>query len=481
MLVLPLLLAHPVAHAGPVRCLRVGRGVYERPALSKPVSMVSDVVPVRVWYAQEDPLGAAIAETTLAAAEQAWAVQVHEIGFREPLLPDAEDGPEFDIYLVEYYEEAAYVAPDPGPDPVRGDGYSSISSYMVLDHRIKPELVASYVAHELNHASQWTYDWTELTLPLWEGTATAAERWTLGGHYDWGWAVPSFQEVPWMPALVGDSTWSWHEAEQGYFYEYGSALWVMWLDEAFGDGAGAGGVALWEATASEGRRREPDVVDAFGVVAGTSPLEALAELAEVRWRVGPDAGLVSLVDADGWPADRQVAAERFTGDDLPLRGPPETFPMITGQAFAEIDLSGARRRARSTLEISVASASGLDTALTVMWWATDGTTGTEIATDEPHEVSLPARDLERVVVGITNGGPPGWDGDDDPYVPGDQEWAVEIARGGCGCAAAPGLAPVGLGGVLLLFGVARRRRVRRSATRSSPRRATARTPPPRPA
>lgn len=459
MLWMTALLSGP-SWAGPVHCVRMPRGTaYERPFLLAPVSLRSEAYPIRVWHAAGDLRAEAIADAVLDAAERSWAIQVDTIGFRPPTLPDAEDGPEFDVYLVEYYEEAAYVAADPGPDPERGDGYSSISSYMVVDHRLPLDLVDAYVAHELNHASQWSYDWTESTLPLWEGTATAAERWTLGDDYDWALPVPSFQEVPWMPALVGSGSTAWQQFELGYFYEYGASLWVMWLDEAFGDGAGAGGVALWEATASEGRRREPDVVDAFAEVAGGDLLGALGELAAVRWWVGDEWAPGGLIDAPGWEADRRVAVESFDVGDLPLDRAPGQAPFVTGQAFALVDLRDAAFHRRDVLQISAPSDAGLGTALTVLWWTDGGEAGSEVVVGDPPTLELPAPGVERLLVAISNGGPRGWDGDDGPYLPGDQRWVIDVVRDrGCGCAPASGPMPAGAAVGLVMLGLLGRRR-----------------------
>ncbi|MEZ4241172.1 MAG: hypothetical protein R3F59_34435, partial [Myxococcota bacterium] len=59
-----------------------------RPTFSEPVSLVGETFPVRVWHEAHDPAAAALAPAVLAAAELAWQVQVDEIGFRPPVLPD---------------------------------------------------------------------------------------------------------------------------------------------------------------------------------------------------------------------------------------------------------------------------------------------------------------------------------------------------------------------------------------------------------
>ena len=463
----------------PHDCVRLHRG-YARPVL--PDTLISQTHPIQVWYDSSHDNSVEIAPAVLASMEHAWEVQVNDIGFLPPTLPDVDDGPNFDVYLIRYYPFSAYVAADYTPDVVAGDGYNSQSSYMVIDRRMPMEYVDAYVAHEFNHASQWSYDFSEFTLPIWEGTASAAERWTLGPTYDWAQPVASFQEVPFMPTLVGDATYVYEPYGAGYYFEYGASLWVMWLDEFYGDGQGSAGVALWEATANEGYSYEPDAVDAFAEVAGMPMADALGEFAIARFLTGRDWDDRGLSEAAEWGPARRVPADPLTADDLPLAEHPPTMPaFVTGQSFLDLDLTRGTlpdgADAATDLRITVGSASGLESALTVLWWHADGTVGDDVVSGATPHSRVSLNGLERVVIAITNVGPRGWDGDDDPYALGDHTVSVQFEtdgvidnivraspRSGCGCAsggrAASGLVVV-LGGLLL-----RRRRRATAAPRS---------------
>ncbi|HHO53806.1 MAG TPA: hypothetical protein ENK18_23765 [Deltaproteobacteria bacterium] len=417
--------------AFPHDCFRFDRsGV--RPLIPNATSLPSALYPVRIWYDPTHDNSADIVDDVLASVELAWSVQIDTIGFNPPFLPDVADGPEFDVYLAQELPLSAYVAADWIPDPIPGDGYSSQPSYMVIDYRMPRSLVDGFVAHEFNHASQWGYDATELTWPIWEATATAAEKWTLGPDYNWASPVSSFQEVPYMPTLVGYGSYIWYQLGLGYYFQYGAAMWVLWLDESFGDGAGSAGVELWEEAANEGYMLEPDVVDAFEVVSGMDLPSALASFAVPRFLTGDDWDPRGLEGADEWGAARAVPAQPLTAADLPLVDYAHpAAPHITGQAFVDVDLTLGGLPKPSTKEalwavISTSSVDGLQTGLTAMWWGSDGSVGDRIAAGTAPAIELPLDGLDRLVIAISNAGPAAWDGDDNPYVPGDQVLSLEL-------------------------------------------------------
>src|SRR5690242_941968 len=97
---------------GPTGCAEARAVAFARPPLENPASIASDLRPIRVWYDATHAYSAELAPLALAAVERAWEVQVDALGFRAPFLPDAADGPEFDVYLVDYQPYAAFVAGD---------------------------------------------------------------------------------------------------------------------------------------------------------------------------------------------------------------------------------------------------------------------------------------------------------------------------------------------------------------------------------
>ena len=403
---------------GPCRsALRTGA----RPAYTD--TLTSAIFPLKVHYNR--PEDATRAQLVLDYAELSWQVQVEELGFRAPQLPDDEDGPELDFYLSNVGAGLAYAQAISWDDQVVGDAYNSAAAFMVVDQELPEAWVPSYISHEFNHVLQWGIDFTEMTLPLWEGVAVAAQDWTLG--YDAGnWAldVDSFQEAPWLPALVGDSYEAWYRWNVGAYFEYGSALWMMHLDEVVGDGDGSYGPLLWEHTAQEGLPNEPDVVDAFAETAGVELGQALNDLARTRWLIGAEWDARGLAEAQNWDATRGVPFESRDASDLPLTDFVfSPSPMVTGQAYIEV---GGLNTA-DTL-VATANSSTLHSGVLVLWWGTDGSVGEEQAHGVDPSVELPLASIERVVIALTNLGPEDWDGEQDPYVQGDQTLQLALVQ-----------------------------------------------------
>jgi hypothetical protein len=345
---------------------------------------------------------------------------VDSIGFNPPTLPDSAEGPELDIYLAAVGAGQAYVEPEAFPevDLVVGDGQSGTPVYMAIDQDLPDAWVASFVAHEFNHVLQYATDFTEFTLPIWEGTATAAQTWTLGPDGEWDYDVYTFQEAAHSPALLGDSGFVYPMEGLGYMFEYGAALWVMHLDQVLGSGDGTMGAALWAATANEGRPNEPDVLEAVATASGLPYGSFLNSLARSRWLVGPEWDPRGIPDAKDWGWWERIVFARLETADLPATHVPWPAPQITGVTYLEVvDLDTVPP---ATLEVEVESRDGLLSAVIVMTWASDGSVGEAEAWGEDPSVSVPTEGLDRVVIGLTNMGAADFDGDSWPYRDGDQ-------------------------------------------------------------
>lgn len=422
------------ALAAPVGgCLVDARGsVPVRPQIPNAVSVVSEQHPVRVWYDPTHVPSTALAPEVIDLLDGAWDAQVDRIGFRPPVLPDAIDGPELDVYLVQTEPLATYVAADAEVDAVAGDGHNSAPAFVIADREMPLGVAPAAFAHAFNHVLQFATDFSEPSLAMWEGTATAAQEWTVGADLShWAFDVPSYQEVPSYPALTGDSAATVPATGLGATYEFGAALFVMFLDEKLTAGAGAGGVGLWETAANEGPGGEPDGVDAFSQVAGMGLGSALGSLAVVRFLTGDDWDPRGLGLAKTWAGAFEVPRQRFTGVDLPMAALAlEPAPMITGTTYVDIDLTAGIPASNTLgdpwLSVTMSSASTLDSGLVVLVWA-EGVDPYEVsAVGDAPQVLLPIPGLTRIAVAATNLGPPGWDGDDDPYVAGDQTLAFAV-------------------------------------------------------
>ena len=363
---------------------------------------MSDTYPLRVHFADGYEARAAAA---LAAAEVAWAVQVDELGFAAPVLPDDAAGPELDLYLADLapWEGWAWAPDQEDHDPT--DGRSAAAAYIAFDRDVPDKWLAPYVAHEFNHVLQYAYDVHEAAVTPWEATAVAAQKWTLGDAASlWDVDVPDFQAVPWAPVLVGDSYVLADRFGIDGFYEYGAALWVVALDEEFGDGEGAIGPLLWEATAQEGSVNEPDFVDAVAEVAG---------------------GLGPAMDT--------IARARIARGD----GAHDEAPMITGQIFFEgVLLASIDAPAPQFSIVEVGDWIG------VSYLGPEGWDGD----DDPWD----QRDVDLIL-------------DDDDTPAGELEDDEPGVATACTCSTGPDRASSGLLGAYLVLSAARRRHSRCSS------------------
>ena len=213
----------------------------------------------------------------LAAIDEAWLVQVEQLGFNAP-LPDGglgvDDG--LDVYLSHFETGGAggaYVTCDgQGADCTdfqAGDGLASTPSFIVIDPELDDATLRRYCHHEFNHVLQYATDFEEPFLDLWEGTATAAETWTDPTAMLDQPPLLDYQNYPWVSAVLQDGYWLDDEYGIWGYYEYGAVLWVMWMDQRWGDGNGSVGPALWAAVANDPGENEPDLLDAWDSVAGS--------------------------------------------------------------------------------------------------------------------------------------------------------------------------------------------------------------------
>ena len=282
---------------------------------------------IRCHWEQEEDIDRC--QDVLQYAEEAWAAQVDGIGFPAPAAD--EDGV-FDLYLYRESSGGAFTSCSEWWDDT-DDGFSACPAYIALANSISDAEMASFVAHEFNHALQYAMDFNEPTLPIWEGVATAAEAWTYPGElYPTVAYIGDYQATPWM-GLLGDGYFLWDAYNIWSYYEYGAALWILHLDAVYGDGAGAAGLALWLNSSQEGLPNNPDVIDGYDATTGDWK-EALLSLSAARVRVGQD-------DAPSWSSFTGTASKlafeaQLDASELPATVTPKIMPYSTGSVYVNI-------------------------------------------------------------------------------------------------------------------------------------------------
>ncbi len=248
-------------------------------------------------------------------------VQIEQLGAWPP-PPDrgvgGTDG--FDVYLDPRERETAYVQGS-SRDVDSDDGRAAVTSWMVLDPRLEPDVLPVWLAHEFHHATQFATDAAEPSLALWEGGAVWAEEATWPGQgtsADW---IPDFQATPWW-SLLGDGYGLLRQHNLWSYYEYGAVHWLQHVEQT----TGLDPIALFRAGAQEGWRNEPDVLDVLDDHGGWE--QALLAYARDRAKGPPPAIEGALTPAtptwqpDPPPSDLGMVFARVHGSgEVNIRAP----------------------------------------------------------------------------------------------------------------------------------------------------------------
>src|SRR5690606_13288850 len=133
------------------------------------------------------------------------------------------------------------------------------------------------------------------TVMFQEATAVVQERLAFPEAATWYEYIGDFQRRPHAPLFVDGVQWQQLTGEPS-FYEYGAALFFLYLEQEHGDGSGALLRALWEAGAQpdDVGENDPDWMDAVESELGVDVADLLLDFA--TWRVLVNA---RAVDGDG--------------------------------------------------------------------------------------------------------------------------------------------------------------------------------------
>jgi len=327
----------------------------------------------------------------------AWDVQVDAIGFQAPMLTD-EDGV-LDVYITDEYTYGGAYVYGPGTDEDPDDGLSGCHSYMALDPSIRDDELESYVAHEFQHVLQYATDFREPSYPIWEGVAEAATQWTLGPPYG-DYTSPlfyaaDFQEEPWA-GILADSGILDVDYDLYSYYEYGSILWFLYLEQHFGDGTGSSAAELWMSMAQEGAPNEPDVIDAHDTLTGDWQEAVLGVQLERAW-IATEANPAWAGDYD---TPTLAVAITEVADGLPAELTPEIAPFATGVVYFQLE----GLEDGEDLELVVDGSEDVDWGLVL----TDGSTH---ATVLGATTTWTGTGVDPLTIGVVHLGAPEWDAD----------------------------------------------------------------------
>ena len=245
----------------------------------------SPAYPIRVAYVQETELP--LAQAVLAAAEEAWRLEIDTWGFLPPPLVTSEG--RYRIYVDDTgMGGGGYMVPvDFHWDTPWDDCYS----YVVIDRLNDSTDVGPVVAHELSHATQGAMDCLE-TITFWENTSTFIMAEVGQGGRGWQDAfLPYFQDYP-EESVAGGG----YEDEELASFWYGGFLWPHFLGGLYGGEEHPAVLVrrIWEGAMQEsgGNANEVSYLRAIDEVlaarAGASLDEAFLHFTVSRFLLGPN-------------------------------------------------------------------------------------------------------------------------------------------------------------------------------------------------
>lgn len=284
--------------------------------------------PIRVHYPSE-PL-AERADVLLGVVEDSWQRQVEDQGYPRPLPDQGEGGDDrFDVYIGLTAPAVALTLAHEDVDDA--DGRHASYAHVVVDPSLEGDDLAPFVHHELAHAIQFGMDLEE-SLMFFEASAVAQEYFLdreLGfPTLSWASDVDDFQAFP-SAAPFTNGIDLYFIVGGDRLYEYGAALFLLYLEEEHGEGDGALLRRLWEASVQpdDVEENEPDWLDAVEEELDGDLASAVLDFA--TWRA-----LVSTwaVEDDGLPGAAALPGTALLGTRRLLASALDGAPLLIGEA-----------------------------------------------------------------------------------------------------------------------------------------------------
>jgi len=311
----------------------------------------SATYPIRVFY---DASLVDFVPQVMSDTEDAWQTVIVDQGLVPPLhmVGDvAEVG--FDVVLdisisgLAQYEIAGVDATTPATDCAVLNTFNPMGAATLDYIRMTVELLVA-------RSSLRAVDCIEPVKPAYDMFGVAFGVLSMGdlNPYWLSSELPSFQALPWNSLdYAGGSS------ATEIFYPYGSALFTLFIDEAYGEGDGSFIVETWNGTAQDGTiesfsglsctadvENEPDYLDAIGSQlesVGASFDEAMVEFAQWRYFIGADDDGAHFANAASWAGGEVALDTVLTVDDLPVDGQTCENPVAElGTGYIEVDLEG---------------------------------------------------------------------------------------------------------------------------------------------
>jgi len=398
-----------------------------RPSMPNNITVsVNAAVVARVHYPNTVTL--AVAQDIADFLQQSWTAEFLTMGWRVP-PPDvgattSDPGVELDFYL-DPNKFGAYTQPI--QEDTCPDNWACSASFIVLEPGVPN--VETYVAHELNHASQFAYDYAEGDF-IYEASATWMEDKVFDSVNDYSFFIADFQQAP-------DTTLSF--ATYTDTYMYGGAVFFHYMSDLYDAGGTTAVRDVWENSIGNSDWFA-GTMDVLGPEGFADIADVYREFAGIRMLTGPrDDGTIE----EGNVMTAINIEESYTFDDLGS-GSTNNAPMGMGANY--ITVSGGAADDSVTLTIDGAAAEG-PWGITTVAMPAAGAAEITVFVDEDADGTVEATiqnvgTFNEVAFAITNTANAG-EGVDDTFGQGIDEtrhdFSWSFGGGGseptsCGCA-----------------------------------------------
>jgi hypothetical protein len=363
--------------------------------------------PIRVHYRQSADANRA-KSVVLPAAEDAWEIEVVEMGWQAP-PPDGSSGGDdkFDVYMTNEGTFGGAYAFGFGPDVIGGDEFYSVPSFIALDDRwISDKDMLVFVSHELNHACQYATDGSEPTGFVWESTAEAMSDLVDDDDDIYFLELGDFQQYPFESLLFNSSRPEITQYDSYSYYEYGGMLFGTFIEERYGKNKNGKQLRdLWTAMAPQG----DDFVDALATMDPENPSAAAVYTEFALWRMfasSQDDGH-HFEEAADWPtkAIPWVEQELDLSDLDDFSDKPSIPPYDLGTSYYHVDL---HKGSDQVLHVKVNGDEGAQWGIAWAVWPDRGeaVTGTVVGkVGDTVEADIPLVDGVEAEFGVVNAGP----------------------------------------------------------------------------
>jgi len=306
----------------------------------------SAVYPIRVHYTTA--AGPEAAQEVLGYAEEGWETQIVQMGFPVPTAVNDQDERVTGLWI--------YLDPAHGMDHPEAIGDNPDTPWTDCTTRIRISTLApsSYLRlvthHEMNHVLEYSADCGEPPFTI-EQTTVAVT--TINEPDDTvfpEYMLPVFQQNPHNSLHC---TFYYNQAK--FYFHYGSALFQIFLEDAYGDYDGTLLAGIWEASKQNGSvtsvggagavldvPNEPNIFDGMeAALDGVTLEQAYAEFARWRTFVGTRDDGAHFRDGSKWPGGEVAVDTTLTLQELPIvQGATQNQPNELGSVYVSLDPFG---------------------------------------------------------------------------------------------------------------------------------------------